>query len=225
MPPSVTRRRFVVSAGIAGAGVTTFQFSPPMTAQRGADPPNPVFEHLGREFARIHKVAKAGPPRAEHLHSLAANFRLLAVVFPNDLIKTAARRSDLNLHDHQRHARQAEEVRRRFGMNITGEGLPPVDASAEARDRARFEREGLTPTLLTIAARLDAAAARVASRGDVPTPYRQVQYCAYLEPMRIAMELTCAFAPFLGPQGLAACATATAAYWAAQATMAWMYGC
>ena len=209
----ITRRRVVAATGVV-LGASLVPLSRIVDAQRAQRADDAVLDHVGREFARLYRIAKSQPVRAEHLQSAAANFRLMAVAFPDQLVKTAAARGPLESQDHTQHERQIQEVRKRFGMDISAEAPPPPNPDRRAV-AARLAREGLAPTLLQIAASLETRAEQLAVRDGVPTPFRLVQnpYCVYLPAANTAMDILCAAAFWLGPQGAVSCAVATASYW------------
>lgn len=211
----ITRRQVIAATGVV-AGASMVPLSKIVDAQRPPRSDEAVLDHVGREFARLYKIAKTGAVRSEHLQSAAANFRLMAVTFPNDLVKAAAARGDsVQPQDHALHARQVQEVRRRFGLDISNEAMP-VPAGDRRATLARLSREGLAPTLLQIAASLEDRAAQIARREGAATPFQLAQfnpYCSYLSASNAAMDIMCAAAFWLGPQGAVSCAVATVSFW------------
>lgn len=176
-----------------------------------------VLDQLGREFARLYRASKASVVRSEHLQSAAAGFRIMAVAFPDQVLKASARRFDVDAPaNHSAHRRQAEEVRRRFGMDI-GNEVPTLPGPELRVVMRRLAREGLAPTLLRMAQEFEARAGQLARKELSGSSIHLVQgpnvWCAYLTAAEAARDAMCAAAMFFGPQAQAACAAAVAMYW------------
>lgn len=209
MTMTLPRRRFFVTAGLGAAGALALPLTPLGAAQQAPSRDDAVLHHVGREMARLYTVTRSQPMYAEHYLTLAANLRLLAMVFPD--IRAAARRP--LVHDHAAHGRRVEEVRRHFGLDISGEPeIAPLSGPDEARVRAKLAKEGLAPTLNQMADLAEARAAQVARSGGVPQ-LRHVQsglWCTLQPAVEFAVQVVCA--NFVlgagGVQGQVACAVA-----------------
>lgn len=191
MEITVPRRRFFVTAGLGAAGAMTLPLSR-LAAQR--QPPSrddAVMDHVGREFALLYMAAKRGPLYAEHYQSIAANLRLMAMVYPD--VRAAAKKSR-GPHRHDRRARDVEEVRKHFGIDISGEPEPaPLTAADEAKARAQLAAEGLGPTLLRMADAAAAKASQVARVSDAGR-FRSAQWylmCTYQPVAQVASVVIC----------------------------------
>jgi len=191
MTLTLPRRRFFVTAGLGAAGALTVPaaFVSSQTPSRD----DVVLHHVGRELARLYKVHRRQNLFAEHYETFAANLRLLAIVYPD--LRSAAHKPR-KPHDHRRRAREVDEVRKAFGVDISGEPEPaPLSAADDARVRARLGREGLGPTLLRMAEAAEAKAARVARSGSA-APFRNVQLewgmgCRFEPEIQLASVIIC----------------------------------
>ena len=209
------RRRFFVTAGLLTGGAMSLPLSQLLVAQR-AQPDDDLLDHVGRVSARLYKQLKTGGFRSEHLHSLASNLRLFALVPGlDDLSRALVRRA--HNHHGDTSPKRNEEVRKRLGIDISGE--PPLHVTEAAR--VQIAREGLTRTLLAIAVQLDAEAETLAKRGDPPLHFRQVQgqfgWCG----MVMVLETIAASACLVGGPANAVCLRATASYLALRWAMYW----
>jgi len=232
MSTTIARRTLFTVGGVALIGAAARPLLPAVHAQRRQTPDDPVVDHIGREFARLHRAAKGGVFRPEHLQSVAGNLRLLAVaVGPtlDSLVKDALARPDFEQHRHHLDpSRVRGEVRRRFGMDVSDEAPPsPLQPEVERQTRARLRREGLSPSLLAMAMQLERQASRLAllgpqgaGQGGGPRPV-QIGDCSLLNAMSQAYSALCTYAMYGGPyQGQFAigCAVGyaawTAAWWA-----------
>ena len=191
MTMTLPRRRFFVTAGLGAAGALAPSLAPLGAAQQAPSRDDAVLQHVGREMARLYRVTRSQPLYAEHYLTLAANLRLLAMVFPD--IRAAARRP--LVHDHAAHGRRVEEVRRHFGLDISGEpDSAPLSGPDEARVRGKLAQEGLAPTLNQMADLAEARAAQVARSGGA-AQFRHVQsglWCTFQPAVEFAVQIVCA---------------------------------
>ena len=207
MTMTLPRRRFFVTAGLGAAGALALPLSPLGAAPQAPSQDNAVLHHAGREMARLYKTMKGRPLYAEHYETLAANLRLMAMVFPD--IRTEARKPR-RAHDHGGHARRVEEVRKHLGIDISQEPEPaPLQAAEDARVRAQLAAEGLGPTLLRMAAAAEAKAAQVAQNGQAPQ-FRDAQFgqwCTLTPAVEVAATLVCSsfVVSWGGAQAITAC--------------------
>ena len=207
MTMTLPRRRFFVTAGLGAAGALALPLSPLGAAPQAPSRDDAVLHHVGREMARLYKTMKARPLYAEHYETLAANLRLMAMVYPD--IRAEARKPR-RAHDHGGHARRVEEVRKHLGIDISGEPEPaPPSAAEEARLRTQLAKEGLGPTLLRMADAAEAKAMQVARMGAAPE-FRNAQFgqwCTLTPAVELAYTIVCSsYAASLGgAQALAAC--------------------
>jgi hypothetical protein len=206
MTTTVPRRRFFVTAGLGAAGALTV----PAAFLSGQTPSrdDAVMHHVGKELARLYKLQRRRNLHAEHYESVAANLRLLAMLYPD--IRAEARKPR-KPHDHRRRAREAEEVRKAFGVDISTEPEPaPLTAAEEARVRGLLSREGLGPTLLKMADAAEAKAARMARTPDA-RPFRNAQwsglFCNFQPEIEVASQVICdlSYAGIGGAQVVVAC--------------------
>lgn len=228
MSTTIARRTLFTTGAVALAGFGASPWLPAPAAQRRPAQDDPVLEHVGREFARLHRAAKSGGFRAEHLQSIASNLRLMATASGpalDSLVKQALTRRDFDEHRHHLDPNRVRgEVRQRFGMDVSGEAPPaPLQPEVEKRVRARLVKEGISPSLLALAAQLEQQAGKLAKLGDLPAGPRPVQIgdCSLLGALSQAYSALCTYAMFAGPlqgQFYASCAVAyaawTAAWWA-----------
>lgn len=185
----ISRRLFMGSVAGAGAGLAL----PLVTIAEPRQEADPVLMHVGREMARLYKQQRSGRFFAEHYASLASNLRLMALVFPD--IRALATRKPSRHHDTPaEHLKRAEEVRRQFGIDISGEPMPaPLSAAEEAKARAQLALEGLGPTLVKMAELADARGRDRARNGNAPHVHR-VQYnpyCVYMPVLKMVATLVC----------------------------------
>ncbi|MGE0392238.1 MAG: hypothetical protein AB7I25_00375 [Vicinamibacterales bacterium] len=191
MTLTLPRRRFFVTAGLGAAGALTVPaaFVSSQTPTRD----EAVMHHVGKELARLYRLHRRQNLFAEHYETFAANLRLLAVVHPD--LRGAARKPR-KPHDHRMRARQAEEVRQAFGIDISNEPEPAaLSAKDEARVREQLGREGIGPTLLRMADAAEAKAARMARSGNAP-PFRNAQLewnlaCRFEPEIQLASQIIC----------------------------------
>ena len=207
MTMTLPRRRFFVTAGLGAAGALAPSLAPLGAAQQAPSRDDAVLQHVGREMARLYTLTRSQPLYAEHYLTLAANLRLLAMVYPD--IRQAAR-TPRPVHDHTAHARRVEEVRKHLGIDISGEPEPaPLSGVEDARVRAQLAKEGFGPTLLRMADAAETRAAQVARNGGA-VPYRHVQsglWCTLQPAVQTASYLVCTSyaASIGGAQALTAC--------------------
>ncbi len=194
MPPTIHRRRFLTTAGLATGGAIALPFAPHLSAQKAGDPVNPALILAGKEFARLYKHGKSGRPLySEHFQSAAANFRLFAATLSDDLVKQAAR-DRRPIDHHAMHLRRRAETKRLLGVDIDEPEMPVPSPDEQARIRAQIAKEGLAPTLLRIADMFDARAAQVArngGRGNLQNVQDQNPWCTLVPSYTMAMSILC----------------------------------
>lgn len=207
MTMTLPRRRFFVTAGLGAAGALTLPLAPMGAAPQAPSRDGAVLHHVGREMARLYTTMKTRPLYAEHYETLAANLRLMAMVFPD--IRAEARKPR-RAHDHGGHARRVEEVRKHLGIDLSQEPEPaPLSPAEDARVRALLAKEGLGPTLLRMAEAAEAKAAQVARAGQ-GQPFRNAQFgqwCTLQPAVELATTLVCSSyaLSFGGAQAVTAC--------------------
>lgn len=206
MTLTLPRRRFFVTAGLGAAGALTVPaaFVSGQTLSRE----DAVMDHVGKELARLYKLQRRRNLHAEHFETVAANLRLLAMLYPD--IRAHVRKPRTP-HDHRMRARKLEDVRRAFGVDISNEPEPAVlSAADEARVRGLLAREGLGPTLLKMADAAEARAARMARTPDA-RPFKNAQwsglFCNFQPEIEVASQVICdlSYAGVGGPQVVVAC--------------------
>lgn len=191
MTLTLPRRRFFVTAGLGAAGALTLPTA--FVSSQAPSRDEAVMHHVGRELARLYVVHRRQNFFAEHYETFAANLRLLAMVHPD--LRSAARKPR-KPHDHRLRARQVEEVRKAFGIDISDEPEPaPLPPADDARVRERLGREGIAPTLLRMADAAEAKAARVA-RSGTGSPFRNAQLewnlaCRFEPEIQLASTIIC----------------------------------
>jgi cytochrome c556 len=81
MTTTLPRRRFFVTAGLGAAGALTVPaaFVSSQTPLRD----EAVMQHIGKELARLSRLQRSRNLHAEHYETIAANLRLLAMVYPD----------------------------------------------------------------------------------------------------------------------------------------------
>lgn len=205
MTLTLPRRRFFVTAGLGAAGALTV----PAALVSGQTPSreDAVLHHVGKELARLYTLQRRQNLHAEHYETVAANLRLLAMLYPD--IRADARRPR-KPHDHRERARKLADVRKAFGIDISNEPEPATPSATEdARVRGLLAREGLGPTLLRMADAAEAKAARMARNPDA-RPFRNAQsglFCLFQPEIEVASQIICdlSTAGIGGPQVVVAC--------------------
>lgn len=188
MTTHLPRRRFFVTAGLGAAGALAVPAG--FAAAQAPSRDDAVMHHVGKELARLYKLQRQRNLQAEHYQTVAANLRLLAMLYP-DLRPEA--RKPRRPHDHRLRARNLDAVRREFGIDISGEPEPaPRSPAEEARVRELLAREGLAPTLLRMADVAEARAARMASNPDAQR-FRNAQglFCNFQPEVEVASQIVC----------------------------------
>lgn len=207
MTMTLPRRRFFVTAGLGAAGALAVPLSPLGAARETPSRDDAVLDHVGHEMARLYSLSRRQNLFAEHYQTMAANLRLLAMVYPD--IRAGARKPG-RPHDHGRRVREVEEVRKAFGIDISNEPEPAALPKAdEARVRERFGREGAGPTLLKMAEAADAKAAQMARSSSGPALKHAQWYllCNYQQEIQLASQIICdvSYAGVGGAQVAVAC--------------------
>jgi hypothetical protein len=192
MNPGMKRRVFIgsVAAGmplLAGGALVAESAVPGAQHLHASDAGDPVFEQLLREMATVHNRARSGP-RGEDARALAAQLRLVAVLGKtkelddqirrgiSDLVARHGRDQVVHLPPDRPHMQQQLQ---QYGAEVDERAFTapfaPDDATLSA-GLAILEREGLTPTLERVAARLERLAPEFDERAS---PVVRVQDANY----------------------------------------------